>query len=60
MTQVVFIDPGTHQNTYIIEWQLAAITPLLQGPHPQMLDLPLSPGSEEQKSREMELLDHYY
>ncbi|GCB20818.1 altered inheritance of mitochondria protein 9, mitochondrial [Aspergillus awamori] len=57
----IFIDPETHQITSIIDWQLAAITPsFLQRPHPQMLELSLSPGSDEQRSREQELLDYYY
>ncbi|GLA58009.1 phosphotransferase enzyme [Aspergillus tubingensis] len=57
----VFIDPETHQITSIIDWQLAAITPsFLQHPHPQMLEVSLSPGSEEQRSREKELLEYYY
>ncbi|RAK92540.1 phosphotransferase enzyme family protein [Aspergillus costaricaensis CBS 115574] len=57
----IFIDPETHQITSIIDWQLAAITPsFLQHPHPQMLELSLSPGSEEQRSREKELLEYYY
>ncbi|GKZ35825.1 phosphotransferase enzyme [Aspergillus brasiliensis] len=57
----IFIDPETHQITSIIDWQLAAITPLfLQHSHPQMLGLSLSPGSDVQESREKELLDYYY
>ncbi|OJZ91270.1 hypothetical protein ASPFODRAFT_68133 [Aspergillus luchuensis CBS 106.47] len=57
----IFIDPETHRITSIIDWQLAAITPsFLQHPHPQMLELSLSPGSEEQRSREKELLEYYY
>ncbi|OJI83259.1 hypothetical protein ASPTUDRAFT_124561, partial [Aspergillus tubingensis CBS 134.48] len=57
----IFIDPETHQITSIIDWQLAAITPsFLQHPHPHMLELSLSPGSDEQRGREKELLEYYY
>ncbi|PYH32967.1 uncharacterized protein BO87DRAFT_407623 [Aspergillus neoniger CBS 115656] len=57
----IFIDRETHQITSIIDWQLAAITPsFLQHPHPQMLELSLSPGSDEQRGREKELLEYYY